>query len=181
MEFIRYARACRNYVDFLYRARLLKIRLLERDYMPQDYSHQYASFMVVTVNWWIDMVYPSVPRKTMCSQCHSFPFLFRLLQTWHFVSILLGGCQSLKKQRTLTIYRFTWSMPKLLVVSGWLIYIVYLYVFFFGYFMSFVVSIFYPSSLCLVIYYFEFRSNPCSPDYCLHSYLLLKSILHIFY
>ena len=42
---IRYARACSNYVNFLYRTRLLKIWL-------QDWGHHHISVKVVSMNSW---------------------------------------------------------------------------------------------------------------------------------
>ena len=60
-QLIYYARACRNYTDFLYRNRILTNRLSNRIMLLQDSSHHYRGFMVVTMNLSIITVYLSAP------------------------------------------------------------------------------------------------------------------------
>ena len=99
-QLIHYARACRNYADFLYRAILLQLGFLNRVMLLQDWSHHYRSFIVVTMNSLIVNVFPSVPWKLICSTCQ-FSFLFRLSRTWLFMSN--SACVSRKKQRALIL------------------------------------------------------------------------------
>ena len=74
----------------LYRTRLLTIRLLKQSYFATrlDYK-KYKLFMVVPMNQWVAMVYPSATREPICSPCHIF-FLLCLPWTWHFMINLAG-------------------------------------------------------------------------------------------
>ena len=77
--------------------RLLKIRLLDRIMLLRDWSHSYKSSMVVIMNSWIFVVFPSAPWKPICSTCHSFPILFRLPRTWLFMSNSVGVSKSRRR------------------------------------------------------------------------------------
>ena len=97
---IRYARACRNYADFLFRVRFLTIRLLEQVMLLQDWSPHYRRFMVVIMNSWIVTMCPSAPWKPICSTCHNFLSSFvypGLVCLWATRRVFL------EKQRTLTL------------------------------------------------------------------------------
>ena len=56
--------------------------------------------MVVIMNSWVVVVYPSAPWEPICSPCHSFPFLFCLPRTWLLWATLWVF---LEQQRTLTL------------------------------------------------------------------------------
>lgn len=78
----------------------------------QDWSKDYRNLMIVIINSWIVTVCPSAPRERICSPCHSFPFLFWIPQTRHFISN--HTIVSRKEERL--PYRDSWSMFS--VVSG---------------------------------------------------------------
>ena len=74
LQLICYARACRNYADFLHCTRLLTNRLLEQGRVSTRLKSR--SFMVVIMNSCIVTVYPSAAWKLLCSTCHSFWWVF---------------------------------------------------------------------------------------------------------
>ena len=135
----------------------------------QDWSHHNRSFMVVIMNCWIVMLYPSAPWKLILFTMLEFPPLFSSTSDVTLYENSAGF--SLEKQRMLTM---------LLVFSR--IWVVHLPLFLWLFHVLSCACLFSLSSFSLRTYSFDFCSNLGSPDYSQATQnVILASIVLFFF
>ena len=130
-QLIRYARACRDHTDFLYRTRLLIIRFFEHGYVASRLKSSLQKFYG-RHHELVDRYGIAIcTTRTDLSPYHSFHYSVYTPD----MTFLLATLSVFLKCRGRLPYRCIWSMLKVLLESGLLICACY-----FAFFMFFVVS-----------------------------------------
>ena len=84
LQIICYAKTCCNYPYFLYRPRLMTIRLQEQGFVATILMSSLQKFYACHHDFFYR--YGASICTIIGSTCHRFPFLFRLLRAWLFMS-----------------------------------------------------------------------------------------------